>query len=170
MPQRDLGPEMRRFFKPHLPKQQLKTIVLAGLGAALAIAFLAFAADLAKTTMLVAPFGATCVLLFAAPGAPLSQPLNVVAGHFVAAAIGVATFSVLPIGILTGAVAVGIAVAAMVALRITHPPAGATALVAGAAGTWSFLLFPVLAGSLVLVLVATAYHRMTGHAYPVKHS
>ena len=159
---------MERFFKRHLPKPQPKFVLIAGLGAAIAIGILAIAGDLTKIGLLVAPFGASCVLLFAAPAAPFSQPINVVAGHFVSALIGLAVFIFVPFGLLTGALAVGLAVAAMMALRVTHPPAGATALVAGAAASWVFLIFPVLMGSLALVLIALAYHRFSGNIYPTK--
>lgn len=159
---------MERFFKLHLPRPQLKSVFLAGFGAAIAIAILALAGDLTKTGLLMAPFGASCVLLFAAPAAPFSQPVNVVAGHFVSASIGLAIVMFGPSSLLTGALALGLAVAAMMALRISHPPAGATAFVAGAAGSWIFLFFPVLIGSIALVLIAAIYHRLNGNIYPAK--
>jgi CBS-domain-containing membrane protein len=163
-----LGHEMDRFFKRHLPKPQVKIALLAGLGAALAISLLALASDMSKVTILIAPFAATCALLFAAPTAPMSQPINVVGGHVLSAAIGIAVANFMPLSLFSGALAVGLAVAAMMALRITHPPAGATALSTAMISAWSFLLFPILIGSLALVAIASAYHRLVGNSYPLK--
>ena len=43
--------------------------------------------------LLMAPFGASCVLLFAVPNSPLSQPANVIGGHAVATLAGLALFA-----------------------------------------------------------------------------
>ena len=67
------------------------------------------------------------------------------------------------------AISVGIAISAMALLNVTHPPAGADPIVIllGYKG-FSFLLFPVLFGSVFLVLVACLYHRFFGTAqYPI---
>ena len=61
--------------------------VLAGSGAALVMALLALLQQW-QQLWLVAPFGATAVILFALPGSPLGKAKNVIAGHFLAALIG----------------------------------------------------------------------------------
>lgn len=156
-------------FRPSLPRPQLRTILLAGLGGFLAIALLAFFTEAASLPLLMAPFGATCVLLFAAPSAPLSQPLNVIGGHLVATAVGLVLNGLLPDSWWALALAVGCAIALMVALRVTHPPAGADPLVVFAANPGvAFLLTPVLLGSIILVLAAIAYHRASGGSYPAR--
>lgn len=64
--------------------------VFAGLGATLAIALLSFAdASSQHWVLLMAPFGATAVLVFGVPASPLAQPRNVIAGHLITALIGV---------------------------------------------------------------------------------
>jgi len=67
------------------------------------------------------------------------------------------------------ALGVGLAVAAMAAFRVTHPPAGADPIVviSGNPDLW-FVVFPVLTGSLILVATAVVYHRFTGSEYPIK--
>lgn len=160
---------MRHFFKLHQPRASKRNACLAGLGALLGVVSLGYAGDLAGLNMLFAPLGATCVLLFGIPASPLSQPANVVLGHALAGAIGLASHLVLPGHVWLAAVAVGASIALMSLLRITHPPAGATTLVTYAsAQSWTFLAFPVLSGVLGLVLLATAYHRFTGTDYPLK--
>ena len=117
--------------------------------------------------MLVAPFGATCVLLFATPASPVSQPINVVGGHVLSAAIGLALHFLFPASFVAEGLAVGLAVSAMMLTRLVHPPAGATALVAYLTATsWWFILFPVAVGSVALVAIAAIYHRFTKATYP----
>lgn len=74
----------------------------------------------------MAPFGATCVLLFALPKAALAQPGSVIGGHFVSALIGLPAINLFGDGMLTVALAVGISIALMQLLRVVHAPAGQT--------------------------------------------
>lgn len=158
---------MKRLFTLALPRPNLRGVLIAGFGGFLAISILALLTDHASLALLMAPFGASCVLLFAAPAAPLSQPPNVVAGHFVATLVGLVLHMWLPETWWAVGLAVGCAIALMVALRVTHPPAGADPLVVFAADPgFGFLFAPVLAGSVILVLIALAYHRLNGTAYP----
>lgn len=43
-----------------------------------------------------------------------------------------------------------------------------TLVVFAAAPGFDFLLFPVLSGSVLLVIVATLYHRLSGTPYPLR--
>lgn len=131
--------------------------VLTGLtGGIVGIAAIALLTQFADVPLLMAPFGATCVLLFAAPGVPLAQPRNVIGGHFIAALVGIVIFQFLGNGPFFMAIAVGLAIALMQLCRAVHPPAGANPLVIMMAGVndYFFLITPVLAGSVILVLVA----------------
>jgi CBS-domain-containing membrane protein len=58
------------------------------------------------------------------------------------------------------ALAVGISIAVMMATRTVHPPAGSNPVIVfpGHSG-WSFLLYPVLSGALLLVLIALIYNN-----------
>lgn len=160
---------MKAFIRPHLPPPSLRLSVMAGLGGCLAIAFVGALSALGLPPFLMAPFGASCVLLFSVPASPLSQPLNVVGGHLLTAAIGLAGAALLPDIWWAAALATGVAIALMALLRVTHPPAGANPLVIFAAVPgWDFLVFPVLAGAVALVVVATLYHRASGTAYPAR--
>lgn len=66
------------------------------------------------------------------------------------------------------ALAVGLAIALMQQNGTLHPPAGGDPLVVIVTGAgWSFLLLPILVGTVILVGVALAYHRwISGRAYP----
>lgn len=130
------------------------TALYAGVGSALAIVILALLDNVQlQHIWIMAPFGASAVLVFGVPDSPLAQPKNVILGHLLTAFIGLiflTNFSVTPI---TLALATGLGVSAMLLSKTTHPPAGANPLLIMLTGqSWSFLLTPVLLGAIVIVL------------------
>jgi len=142
--------------------------ILAGIGGAIGIFLLSILTFSSDAPLLMAPFGASCVLLFSVPESPLSQPKNVIGGHLVSALVGVIFVYMWPVTPVTLALAVALAITLMSLMKVTHPPAGADPIVIllGAKG-FSFLLFPVLSGSILLVVVAFIFHRITSrHTYP----
>jgi len=116
---------------------------------------------------LVAPMGATAVLVFAVRASPLAQPWAVVGGNTLSALVGIACARWIGPPALAAALAVGAAIALMIALRCLHPPGGASALLVALGGVTdpSFALFPVLVNSLLLVGAGLAYHRVTRFAH-----
>ncbi len=116
---------------------------------------------------LVAPLGASAVLVFAVPASPLAQPWSVVGGNTLSALVGAACAMLLPDPAWAAALAVGVAIALMFALRCLHPPGGATALLTALSATsFQFALFPMLANSVLLVLAGVLYNSLTGRPYP----
>src|SRR5690606_20237739 len=110
-------------------RERLRAVV----GALLGILFAAGVSQwLAGTPVvgawLLAPLGASAVLVFAAPASPLAQPWSVVGGNTVSALVGVLCASWLPEVVPAAALAVALAIAVMFALRCLHPPGGAMAL------------------------------------------
>ncbi|MCB1352817.1 MAG: HPP family protein [Rhodobacteraceae bacterium] len=160
---------MKRFLARPQPRPSPRLVLMAGAGGVLAIACLGLMTDRAQMPLLMAPFGASCVLLFAVPGSPLSQPANVVGGHVLSTLVGLLLRLALPDAWWAVALAVGAAIALMTALRVTHPPAGADPLVVFAADPgFHFLLFPVASGAVALVAIAAVFHRLSGTAYPAE--
>jgi CBS-domain-containing membrane protein len=142
--------------------------VVSGVGGGIGIFLLSILTLSNDAPLLMAPFGASCVLLFSVPESPLSQPKNVIGGHLISSLVGVIFVYMLPATPVVIALAVALAITLMSLMKVTHPPAGADPIVIllGAKG-FSFLLFPVLSGSILLVVVALAFHRITGHyTYP----
>lgn len=121
---------------------------------------------------LMAPLGASAVLVFALPASPLAQPWSVLVGNTLSALVGVAAARWIPDVALAGAVAVGASILVMFATRSLHPPGGATALLAVLSGAQSpvFALFPAAANSLALLVAGTLYNRLTGRDYPHRQS
>jgi len=148
----------------HQPRYRRRQVVASLLGAVISFA------ALGAGGLIVAPFGATAMLLFGNPGSPLAQPRNVVAGSCMAALISVVCVQLLGQAPWVMGLAVGATIALGQLLRCLHPPAGVLAVLGVLQGaSWRYLLVPVLPGAVLLVLLAAAYHRLSGlgHRYPV---
>ncbi|MGF1911821.1 HPP family protein [Vibrio kasasachensis] len=135
---------------------------IAGVGAALAIGLLThLEASTAEVVLVMAPFGATAVLVFGVPNSPLAQPKNVVFGHLITAVIGVAFTQFVGVTPLTLAIASGLGVSVMLLTKTTHPPAGANPMLIMLSGqSWAFLITPVLTGAVLIVLVGKAFNLL----------
>ncbi|MBC3877176.1 HPP family protein [Undibacterium sp. FT79W] len=125
-----------------------------------------------RVPMLLAPIGASAVLLFGVPSSPLAQPWSIVGGNMISALVGVTCTHFLGASMMTAAIATSLAVGAMFFSRCLHPPGGAVALTAVLGGPviiglgYQFVVFPVLLNSLLLMLFALAYNNATGRRYP----
>jgi CBS domain-containing membrane protein len=165
-----------QLFAPVLAGANLRDRLLACLGALAGISLVGLLCSLLSShplvPLLVAPLGASAVLLFVVPASPLAQPWSIVGGNTVSALVGVAvTHLGLPVAAATGLAVAG-AILAMSLLRCLHPPGGAAALTAVIGGPvvaatgWTFPFFPVALNSIALVMLGLAYHRLSGHSYP----
>ncbi|WP_417720721.1 HPP family protein [Salipiger sp.] len=168
-----------RSLGPAVARADPREAVRAGLGAVIGLGLaglfvLSPAVDLQLGLYLVAPFGATSVLLFAVPNSPLAQPWSAVIGNTVAALVGVAVCLTVPDPALRIALAVGLAIMATMLCRAVHPPAGAVAMTAAMNPEaidqlgFRFALAPVALGTVLLVIIAILYARGTGRHYPFR--
>ena len=107
-------------------------------------------------------------VVFGATGS-FSQPANVIGGYAVSTAIGLAIAAVAPTEWWSLGLAVGAALVVMQFLRITHPPGAAyPVIILLTRPDWSFLFFPVLTCSVVLVVCAMLLHFLPPRtAYPL---
>jgi CBS-domain-containing membrane protein len=136
---------------------------VAGIAATLAIGVLAYLDSLSISpgVWLMAPFGATVVLVFGVPASPLAQPKNVILGHFLTALIGVIFITYVGVQPWSLALATGLGVTTMLLTKTTHPPAGANPMLIMLTGqSWSFLFTPVLLGSCVIVLLGIVLNKL----------
>lgn len=155
--------------KIHADNRYLQALI-AAVGSAFCIAILSGIDQVTQTNyLLVAPFGATMVLVFGLHQSPLAQPSNIIFGHLVTAAVGLAFINYLPVNPYTLGGSVGIGIFLMIALKVTHPPAGGNPLLIMLTGhtDWMFLLTPILTGTTVIVVVAFLYHLLIArNEYP----
>lgn len=170
------------FLKAYWPRPvtgSLRDHARAAIGAGLGIlatglvANAALSGDWLTTIFLIAPMGASAVILFCLPSSPLAQPWAILAGNTVSAFCGVLFAQLLPGHIAyAAALAMLSAITLMFALRCLHPPSGAVALTAVLGGEavfnlgYGFVWWPVLANSVLLVISAWLYHTLTGYRYP----
>jgi len=163
--------------KPMLPGATLRERVVACLGALVGIALTGLICGLIvgrgpHIPMIVAPMGASAVLLFAVPASPLAQPWAIIGGNTLSALVGVTAAHVIPDQAMAIGVGVSAAIAVMSLTRCLHPPGGAaalTALIGGPAVTSSGFLFPFVPvglNSLILVGLGILFHRLARRQYP----
>ena len=161
---------MKEHYVTLIRENKLLTAIISAIGATLCIWTLA-AIDSSIDTpyVLIAPFGATMVLIFGVHRSPLAQPKNVIFGHLITAAVGLFFINYIEVTPLTLGLAVGLGLFIMLMFDVTHPPAGGNPLLIMLGGhtSWTFLLHPILIGTLGIVALAVLYHRfIPGHIYP----
>lgn len=164
-------------FKPILAGATLGERLIACVGALIAIALTGLVSgwivgEGPHIPLIVAPMGATAVLLFAVPASPLAQPWPIIGGNTISALVGVTAAYFIPNPVLAIGVGVSLAIGLMSFARCLHPPGGAaalTALIGGQAVTESGFLFPfvpVCLNSIILVGLGVAFHRISRRNYP----
>jgi CBS domain-containing membrane protein len=122
--------------------------------------------------MLIAPMGASAVLLFAVPSSPLAQPWSIVGGNLLAALAGVTCATWIATPALAAVLAISVSILLMFALRCLHPPSGAVALTAVLGGAsihtqgYGFVIFPVGVNTILLHSVAIVFNNATQRRYP----
>ncbi|WP_321910939.1 HPP family protein [Paraburkholderia sp. J11-2] len=137
---------------------QAVRILLAGLGAFVALALVGMLAQTTSEPWILGSFGATCVLLFGFPSSPFSQPRNVVGGHVLTSLTGLVCLHLFGPGYVPMAGAAACALMLMMMTRTVHPPAGSNPVIIFAAQPgWSFLALPTMAGAVSLVLIGWLY-------------
>lgn len=167
---------LRRFIPEPLPTTYAERLratggALLGIFATGAISTL-WAGTPGELPLLIAPMGASAILLFGVPASPMAQPWSIVGGNLIAAAIGVTAATRIGSPLIAASVAVAGALALMSLCRCIHPPSGAVALTAVLGGPhvlsagYSFMLVPVALNSVLLAAMAVAYNNATRRTYP----
>jgi CBS domain-containing membrane protein len=170
---------MRAFWArlaPRMVGARVGDRIFAGFGAMAGVALAGLLSDQAvggtqSYPWLVAPVGASAVLVFAVPASPLAQPWAVIGGNFLSALVGLTIGARVGDPLLAAGAAVGLAIMLMSLLRCLHPPGGAvalmTAIMANTSGApLTFAFAPVALNSVFLVMLGWVYHRFSTHDYP----
>ena len=140
---------------------------LLGIGVTAALGHF-FAGGNVVSPWLIAPMGASAVLVFGVPASPMAQPWAVVGGNTVSALVGLLCVLSIPDVHVAAAAAVALAIAAMFLLGCLHPPGGASALLVVLTHTTNpwFVLFPVMFNAFTLTAAGVIYNSLTGRRYP----
>ena len=146
--------------------------LLGGIGAGVTIgilAYITFQSVQAGTNYglwLAASFGSSVVVVFGYPENEFAQPKNVLLGHLLCALVGIIFVTLFNITqdrsifFITIGLAMGISVMLMMAFKITHPPAGGnTIVVMLTQDSFQFLVFPIMAGAITIIIGGVIYNR-----------
>ena len=145
----------------------MKNNLISAIGAFVCISVLAVLNSIDESNLwLIPPFGASMVLVMAVHESPLAHPKNILFGHIISAFSGVFIFAIFGFSSLSVGAGVGLAIFLMMATKTVHPPAGANPIIAilGAKGA-SFIVIPVAAGALFIVLFAIIYNKLLNRKY-----
>ncbi len=150
-------------------KVNVKDVITGFIGGTFTIIILYLLSMFTSSPILIASFGASCVLAFSLWNSPLSQPRNIIGGHFISTLVGLIVYHVFGNEPWSLALGVGLAISLMMLTKTTHPPAGADPIIVILGTyTWEFLFTPVLIGSIVIVLVALFINNLRKERnYPV---
>ena len=130
--------------------------VISGISAAIVISILAYLTmESILGIWLMFSFGATVFLVFVLYDLDTAQPKNIFFGHLVSIIVGIIFNETIGLSFYSLGLSVGIAVALMIYFKIMHPPAASNPIVALSMDlSYDFILFPVIAGSIVLIILS----------------
>jgi CBS domain-containing membrane protein len=168
-----------KYLVPNIPSLSNKEKLRASLGALIGILVVGL---ISKTTAgsnlnalwLIAPIGASSTLLFAVPSSPFAQPWSILGGNLLSSLTGITCAVLIPSPLLSGAVAVFISIYLMFTFKCVHPPSGAVALLCVIGGQqikdlgYWFVVYPLGLNTVVLVLCAIIYNKVTNQYHPSK--
>jgi len=107
------------------------------------------------------------VLVMAVHESPLAQPKNLMLGHVFSALSGVLVYILLGESFYALGLGVALAIFVMMITNTIHPPAGANPIIVILGGkSFSFVLFPVVVGALIIIIFAIIYNKILGRNYP----
>jgi CBS-domain-containing membrane protein len=143
-------------------RSSFKSVALVGIGIFLAISIMSCLAVYTHQYWLLGSFGATCLLLFAYPDAVFSQPRCMIMGHLLSSFCALLVFNTCGFDWWALSLALTVSIAAMMLTATVHPPAASNPIIIYLSHPgWSFLVFPILSGSIVLLLIALVYNNLT---------
>ena len=106
-------------------------------------------------------FGATVFLVFVLYNLETAQPKNVFFGHLVSVIVGIIFNETIGFSFYSLGLSVGVAIALMVYLKVMHPPAASNPLVVLFTDvSFDFILFPVIAGTLSIILISSFINKI----------
>ena len=138
--------------------KKYESMLLGAIGATLGIVLLQVLSETSNIALLVAPFGATFVLVFALPESPLVKPRNIIGGYLTATVTGLVLYQFLGNTTVSLGLAFGISFVLMQLTKTLHPPAGSIPLlIMFSKPDWSFVITPILVG-VILILVYEKFY------------
>lgn len=132
---------------------RLPPALIASVGAIVGLSFIGLVAQETRSMMIIAPFGATAILLFSLPHSNASKPLSVFSSYLLASVVGLVVLYYSNNDWLYIGVGLGIVLFIMQLLDIVHPPAGAHYIIV----TQGSLTFSMIESLFVGLLTLTIF-------------
>mgnify|MGYP001427777209 CR=1 FL=1 len=145
--------------------------IVSGISAAIVITVLAFLTlETSSGIWLMFSFGATVFLVFVLYDLDTAQPKNIFFGHLISMIVGIVFNEFLGLSFYALGLSVGVAVILMIYLKAMHPPAASNPIVALLTDlSFDYILFPVIAGSIIIIISAIFINRfILRRNYPKK--
>ena len=136
--------------------------LVAGVAASMIIGILSFLSFETSTGFwLMFSFGSTTLIVLVFYESEFAQPSNIFFGHLPGIIIGILFNELFGISFITLGLAVGVTVSLMIYLKVIHPPAAANPLIALFADvSFNYIIFPVLVGSIVIIILSILINRL----------
>ncbi|HEV7719550.1 MAG TPA: HPP family protein [Arsenicitalea sp.] len=152
---------LKHFLIRHEPTARQLSHFKSAAGATVAMTLVAALSLWAGLPLLLGPLAGTVALIFSYPDSALAQPVNILGGYVLAATMTALLIALWPGHWWLATILVGVVVATMLMLRVTHPPAGAVPVLAMGHPVAPMTLFEtILFGAFCLVLIALIHHRL----------
>ncbi|KAA9028426.1 HPP family protein [Niallia endozanthoxylica] len=134
--------------------------VISATGGLIAMIIISILAVSLGYPMVLGPIGATCLLVFAIHEGPFSQPLPVIGGHFISTFAALLLWSLFGKSPVIIGITLAIAVFLMFILKVVHPPAAASAVVAiNTQPGWDYL-FMIVFCSILVIAISVIYNNL----------
>ena len=135
--------------------------LLAGLFASIIIGILSFLSFETSTGFwLMFSFGSSTLIVLVFHDSEFAQPPNIFFGHLLAIVIGVIFNEILGITFISLGLSVGLTITLMMYFKVIHPPAAANPIIALFADvSVNYILFPVIAGSVSIIILSIILNR-----------
>jgi CBS-domain-containing membrane protein len=142
-------------------------MAFAGLGAALCVGALVLASRLTAIPYWQIPFITSIALVMGAPRSEPARPRALIGGHLTAAGVGYLVLLIGGSSPTLATIAVGLAVVAMLRLRVFHPPAAVDAfLVVNLGLEIGYLFSVILLGAVLLAGFSMGWRRLSERFAP----
>jgi len=133
---------------------------LTGIGAFVGLSFIGLIAQSVHQMLIIAPFGATAVLLFSAPESQFSKPWNVLMSYLISVIIGFIILRYSNGQWLAIGGGFGMVILLMHLFKAIHPPAGANFLIVTQGHISFYLLWPLFIGLITLIIIGIGMHKI----------
>lgn len=131
-----------------------------GAGAFVGLSLIGLIAQSVHQMLLIAPFGATAVLLFSAPESQFSKPWNVLVSYILSTIIGFLILHYSNGNWYSIGFGFGVVIMLMHTFKAIHPPAGANFLIVTQGHLTFWLLWPLFAGLITLIIIGMGIYKL----------